>query len=84
MFHRGNRMNTTIAVKLPAAVARRLHELVARSGRSDTDYITGIVLDHLEEMEDLRLAEQRWRNVEIGKSGTVPLEDVMKRYGMEV
>ncbi len=46
--------------------------------------IAGIVLDHLDEMEDLRIAEQRWRDVESGKSGTVPLEDVMKRYGMEV
>ena len=43
-----------------------------------------VVLEHLEEMEDLRIAEQRWRDVESGKSATEPLIDVMKRYDMEV
>ena len=34
-------------------------------------------------LEDLYLAEQRLVNIRSGKTQTVPLEEVMKRYGLE-
>ena len=39
--------------------------------------------EHLDDLEDLYLAEQRLVDLRAGKSGTVPLEEVMKRYGMD-
>ena len=38
---------------------------------------------HLDDLEDLYLVEQRLINIRAGKTQTVSLEEVMKRYGME-
>ena len=42
---------------------------------------TGLI--PLSDLEDLYLAEQRLIDIQSGKTMTLPLEDVMKRYGME-
>ena len=41
------------------------------------------IREHLDDLEDLYLAEQRLIEIRAGRSQTVPLEEVMKRYGME-
>ena len=51
--------------------------------RSKSDYVTEAILEYLEDLADLHLAEQRLREIQNGKSKTVPLEEVLKRYGME-
>lgn len=40
-------------------------------------------IEHLDDLEDLCLAEQRLIDIRAGKTQTVPLEVVVKRYGME-
>lgn len=37
----------------------------------------------LEDIEDIYLAEKRIEDIRAGKSKTVPLEEALKRYGME-
>ena len=39
--------------------------------------------EHLGDLEDLQLAEQRLSNIRAGKSQSVPLEEVMKSYGLD-
>jgi len=73
-------MNTTVAAQLPAEALRRLHELAAQSGRSQTECIADAALEHLADAEALRIAEQRMREVESGESDTVLLETVMKEF----
>ena len=41
------------------------------------------IQEHLDNLEDLYLAEQRLIDIRAGKSQTVPLEEVMERYGLE-
>ena len=41
------------------------------------------LLEHLDDLEDLYLAEQRLLDLRAGKTQTVKLEDVMKRYAQE-
>jgi RHH-type rel operon transcriptional repressor/antitoxin RelB len=41
------------------------------------------IREHLDDMEDLYLAEQRLIDIRAGRSTTIPIEEVMKRYGME-
>ncbi len=72
-----------ISIQLPDDVEARLQNLAARTGRSKTDYITEAVLEHLDDLEDLYLAERELEAVRAGASSTAPLADVMKRYGME-
>lgn len=72
-----------ISIQLPSDVEARLQNLASRTGRSKTYYITEAVLEHLDDLEDLYLAERELEAVRAGTSSAVPLVDVMKRYGME-
>ena len=74
---------SAVSLHLPDDVARRLRRLADRTGRSKTFYMLEAIQDHLDDLEDLYLAEQRLIDLRAGKSGTVPLDDVMKRYGMD-
>jgi len=38
---------------------------------------------HIDDLEDLYLAEQRLADVRSGKSDTVGIDELMKRYGLE-
>ena len=60
----------------------RLDALAKATGRTKTFYAREAILEHLEDLEDLYLAEQRLIDARAGKTEAVPLEDVMKRYGL--
>ncbi|HHK6067793.1 type II toxin-antitoxin system RelB family antitoxin [Neisseria sp. P0014.S009] len=72
-----------IAVRLPEDIEARLTELAAKTGRTKTFYVREAILNHLEDLEDLYLAEQRSIEIQAGHSRPVPLEEVMKSYGLE-
>lgn len=72
-----------LAIRLPADVESRLDTLARRTGRSKTFYAREAILEHLDDMEDLYLAEQQMTEIRAGQLKTIPLEEVMKRYGME-
>ncbi len=72
-----------ISIRLPEEIEHRLNELAARTGRSKTFYATEAILEHLDDLEDLYLAEQRLVDIRTGRSQTVSLEEVMRRYDLE-
>ena len=72
-----------VALRLPDEVSQRLQRLADLTGRSKTFYMIEAIKQHLDNIEDLYLAEQRLIDIRAGKSETVPLEEVMKRYGLE-
>ncbi len=72
-----------ISIRLPGDLETRLQNLVTLTGRSKTYYVTEAIREHLDDLEDLYLAEQRLIEIRAGRSQTVRLEEVMKRYGME-
>lgn len=72
-----------LAIRLPAEVENRLAALAKATGRTKTFYVREAILEHLDNLEDLYLAEQRLIDIRAGKTRTVPLEEVMKHYGME-
>ncbi len=72
-----------LAIRLPAEVETRLEALARATGRTKTFYAREAILEHLDDLEDLYLAEQRLTDIRAGKTQPVPLEDLMKRYGME-
>lgn len=71
-----------LAIRLPAEVERRLDALAKATGRTKTFYAREAILEHLDDLEDLYLAEQRLIDARAGKTEAVQLEDVMKRYGL--
>ena len=72
-----------LAIRLPVEIETRLEALAKATGRSKTFYARQAILEHLDDLEDVYLAEQRLIDIRSGKTQTIPLEDVMKRYGLE-
>jgi RHH-type transcriptional regulator, rel operon repressor / antitoxin RelB len=71
-----------ISIRLPADIETRLQNLSDLTGRSKTYYVTEAIVEHLDDLEDLYLAERELEAIRAGKSTTTPLADVMKRHGM--
>jgi len=72
-----------IAVRLPEKIETRLAKLAKRTGRTKTFYVREAILQHLEDLEDLYLAEKALEDIRAGRSKTYTLEEVMKEYGLE-
>lgn len=70
-------------LRLPVDLEARLEALAKATGRTKAFYAREAILEHLEDLEDLYLAEQRLVDLRSGKTKTVPLEEVMKRPSLE-
>lgn len=74
---------SAVSIRLPDEISQRLQQLAELTGRSKTYYMIEAIKDHLDDLEDVYLAEQRLLDLRAGKSDTVSLEHLMKRYGLE-
>ena len=72
-----------VSLRLPDDLNIRLSNLADKTGRSKTFYMLEAIKQHLDDLEDVYLAERELEAVRAGKSKTVPLEEVMKQYGLE-
>ena len=72
-----------LAIRLPQSIEKRLEKLARRTGRTKSFYAREAILQHLEDLEDLYLAERALERIRSGEDDTIPIEDVMKRHGME-
>jgi len=72
-----------LAIRLPPDIEARLDALAKRTGRTKTYYAREAILEHLADLEDLHLAEKRLAALRAGKSSTVALAKLMKRYGVD-
>ena len=72
-----------LAVRLPAEIEKRLDELAKATGRTKTYYARVAILEYLDDLEDIYLAEKRLEDIRAGRTKSIPLEEAMKRYGME-
>ena len=76
-------MATTARPSSRVSMADTKPLLAAKTGRTKSFYATEAICEHIEVVEDLYLAEARMIDIRAGRTKTVPLEEVMKRYGME-
>ncbi len=72
-----------LAIRLPDDIEARLDKLAKRTGRSKTYYARQAILEHLDDLEDLYLAEQRWLSLQRGESLTASLEQVERELGLD-
>lgn len=72
-----------MAIRLPASIEDRLNNLSKLTGRTKTYYVREAILEHLDDLEDIYIAEQRLADIKAGRSELIPLEEVLKKYGLE-
>ncbi|MCU1341198.1 MAG: hypothetical protein JWN92_621 [Candidatus Acidoferrum typicum] len=72
-----------LAIRLPQSIEKRLENLARRTGRTKTFYAREAILQHLEDLEDLYLAERALERIRDGRDDTITLDDVLKRHGMD-
>jgi RHH-type rel operon transcriptional repressor/antitoxin RelB len=73
-----------VSLRLSDSITKRLNHLASRTGRSKTFYVTRAVLEYIDDLEDVYIAEKRLEDLRVGRSYTVSLEDAMKRAGIAV
>ena len=71
-----------LSVRLPADIEDRLERLAKATGRTKAFYARQAIVEHLEDLEDLHLAEQRSGENLAGKSRTYTLAEVERELGM--
>jgi RHH-type transcriptional regulator, rel operon repressor / antitoxin RelB len=64
-----------LAIRLPEKIEKRLDRLAKRTGRTKTYYAREAILRHLDELEDIYLAERRLEAVRSGRSKPIPLKN---------
>ncbi len=72
-----------LGIRLPAETEQRLAALAKATGRTKSYYAREAIEAHLDDLEDIYLAEKRLAEIRTGHRRTVPLEEVMKRHGVE-
>ncbi|MDQ5920715.1 MAG: RHH-type transcriptional regulator, rel operon repressor / antitoxin RelB [Pseudomonadota bacterium] len=72
-----------LAIRLPKEIETRLENLAKLTGRTKTYYAREAILEHLDDLEDLYIAETRMHHIRTGKSQSITLEEVMRKYGLE-
>ena len=73
---------SAVSVRLPDDVSTRLQDLAQLTGRSKTFYIIEAIREHLDDLEDLYIAEQRLIEIRAGRSKTYTLEEVERSLGL--
>jgi RHH-type rel operon transcriptional repressor/antitoxin RelB len=72
-----------LAIRLPEKIEKRLGRLAKRTGRTKTYYAREAILQYLDDLEDIYLAEKELADVRSGRSRPIPIEKIMRRYGLE-
>jgi RHH-type transcriptional regulator, rel operon repressor / antitoxin RelB len=71
-----------LAIRLPANIEKRLERLAKRTGRTKSFYAREAILRHLENLEDVYVADQVYARYLKGEEKTISLEESMKRHGV--
>ena len=71
-----------LAIRLPAEIEKRLDALAKETGRTKSFYAREAILELLDDLEDIYIAEKELADIHAGRVKMVSLEDLMKRYGM--
>jgi RHH-type transcriptional regulator, rel operon repressor / antitoxin RelB len=73
---------SAVSIRLPDDVSTRLQNLSQLTGRSKTFYMIEAIREHLDDLEDLYIAEKRLIEIRAGRSKTHSLEEVERSLGL--
>ena len=72
-----------LVIRLPQDIEKRLDELAKRTGRTKTYYAREAILEYIDDLEDIYIAEARLEEILAGRTKTIPLEQLVKKYGLD-
>ena len=72
----------SVSLRLSNDLTQRLNHLAVKTGRTKTFYMLEAIKQHIDDLEDLYLAEQRLLDVRAGRSMTYSINDVEHRLGL--
>ncbi len=72
-----------LALRLPQELENRLTDLAKKTGRTKSYYAREAIIEYIDDLEDYYLAEQISQDIREGREQTIPLQDVLKKYGLE-
>ena len=72
-----------LAIRLSPEIESRLTALAAATGRTKTFYARQAILEHIDDLEDAYLAEQRLADLRAGRAKAIPIEEVIESLGLE-
>jgi len=70
------------AIRLPPDIEDRLAKLARATGRTKTYYAREAILEYLDDLEDVHLAERRYAALIAGRSRTTTLDEVERALGL--
>lgn len=71
-----------LAIRLPEEIELRLGALANKTGRTKTFYAREAILEHINDLEDLYLAEKRLDKIKSGKIKTIKLNQLERELGL--
>ena len=71
-----------LAIRLPADIEKRLDDLAKKTGRTKTFYACQAILEHLEDLEDMYLAQAVIERIDAGQEQIFSLDEVEKELGL--
>ncbi|KJZ03178.1 CopG family transcriptional regulator [Halomonas sp. S2151] len=71
-----------LALRLPTEIEERLEALAKATGRTKSFYAREAILEHLDDLEDIYLAEKTLEQVRRGEMTTHSLDDVERELGL--
>jgi RHH-type rel operon transcriptional repressor/antitoxin RelB len=72
-----------LALRLPEDLEARLDALARKTGRTKSYYAREALVEYIDDLEDLYLAQTRYALIKKGKSRTLSLDDAEAHIGLD-
>ncbi|MBW2096180.1 MAG: TraY domain-containing protein [Deltaproteobacteria bacterium] len=72
-----------LALRLPPDIEKRLDALARKTGRTKSFYGREAILRHLDDLEDMYLAEKILDRIKSNKERTFTIDEVERELGLE-
>ncbi len=72
-----------LAIRLPEQLEKRLNTLAKATGRTKSYYVREAIQEHLDDLEDIYLAEKALEDIRAGRSKVISSDEMWKRVGLD-
>lgn len=72
-----------LSIRLPEDVENRLAVLAQETGRSKSYYVREAIIEKIDDMEDVYIAEKRLENIRAGRSAVISSSELRKELGLD-